>query len=62
MPLLALVLSVFSLGFEQLVQWRYGAMGVIGLVLLTIGFKARNSTCIGIGAVVLVLLFSQPTT
>ncbi|MFG2794058.1 hypothetical protein [Streptomyces sp. NPDC048419] len=42
MPLLALATAAFVIGLEQLVQWQYGATGIIGLVLLTIGIKARN--------------------
>ncbi|WP_405797612.1 hypothetical protein [Streptomyces sp. NBC_01506] len=62
MPVIALVLATFALGFEQLVAWHFGAMGVIALVLLSIGIKAKNPTCAGIGAVVLALLLMQPGT
>ncbi|MGW2514005.1 hypothetical protein ACWC0A_32350 [Streptomyces scopuliridis] len=60
MPLLALVIATFGLGLEQLVQWRFGPMGIIALILLSIGIKSRNSTCAGIGAVVLILLVMHP--
>lgn len=60
MPLLALALATFALGFEQLIEWQFGAMGVVGLAMLTIGVKARNTTCTSIGAVILVLLLAQP--
>ncbi|MEU0370415.1 hypothetical protein ABZ070_09155 [Streptomyces sp. NPDC006283] len=60
MPLLALVLATFALGFEQLVQWQFGAMGVVGLAMLTIGVKARSATCTAIGSIILVLLLTQP--
>lgn len=60
MPLLALVLATFALGFEQLIQWQFGAMGVVGLAMLTIGLKSKNAACTGIGAVILVLLLAQP--
>lgn len=48
-----------SLGLEQLVQWRYGAMGVVCLLLITTGARARNSTCLGAGAFLFVLLMAQ---
>jgi hypothetical protein len=60
MPLFALVIATFGLGLEQLVQWRFGPMGIVALVLLSIGIKAKNPTCAGIGAVVLALLVMQP--
>ncbi|MGW0776558.1 hypothetical protein ACWD01_23545 [Streptomyces sp. NPDC002835] len=60
MPLIALVLATFALGFEQLVQWKYGAMGVVGLAMLTVGLKARSTACTVIGSVILVLLLTQP--
>lgn len=42
MPVLALVSAVFVIAFEQIVQWRYGATGIVGLLLLTIGIKAKS--------------------
>lgn len=41
MPFLALASAVFVVGFEQLVQWRYGPAGIIGLLLIAIGAKSR---------------------
>lgn len=58
-PIVALVLALLVVGFEQMVQWRFGAMGVIGLTLLTVGVKAKNSTCSCLGAVVLVMLLAH---
>ncbi|MFJ3337237.1 hypothetical protein [Streptomyces sp. NPDC086766] len=60
MPALALVSAVLVIGFEQLVQWKFGAMGIVGLLLLTIGVKARNPTIGSIGAVVLAILVAGP--
>jgi len=60
MPVIALLSAVFILGFEQLVQWRYGPTGIVGLLLLTIGLKAKNPTCSSIGAVVLALMIAGP--
>ncbi|MET9670922.1 hypothetical protein ABZY19_37215 [Streptomyces sp. NPDC006475] len=47
MPLIALFL-------EQYVQLRYGFVAAVGLALLTIGVKAENATCAGIGGILLV--------
>ncbi|MFI6338423.1 hypothetical protein [Streptomyces sp. NPDC050535] len=60
MPLIALVSAVFVVGFEQLVQWHYGPAGIVGLLLLTIGIKAKNPMCSSIGAVVLALMVAGP--
>ncbi|MET9965079.1 hypothetical protein ABZZ80_03895 [Streptomyces sp. NPDC006356] len=60
MPAIAFVSTVFVLGFEQLVQWKYGPMGIIGLLLLTIGLKARSPALSSIGAVVLAALVTRP--
>ncbi|ANH92187.1 MULTISPECIES: hypothetical protein [unclassified Streptomyces] len=60
MPVLALVSAVLAVGFEQFVQWRYGAAGMVGLVLLTVGTKAKNHTVSSAGAVLLALLLAGP--
>lgn len=54
-----LVGTVMSLGMEQLLQTRFGALGVLGLFLIAVGVRARNSTCASVGAVILVLLMAQ---
>ncbi|MCH0566087.1 MULTISPECIES: hypothetical protein [unclassified Streptomyces] len=59
MPLVAIALAALAVGFEQLVQWRFGLMGIVALVALTIGVKARNAMIGGIGAVVLAMLLAQ---
>ncbi|MBT3154481.1 hypothetical protein HTV45_27035 [Streptomyces sp. CHD11] len=59
MPLVAIALAALAIGFEQLVQWKYGPMGIIAFVALTVGIKARNATLSGIGAVILVMLLAQ---
>jgi len=56
MPLFALLLAGLVIGFERLVEWQFGALGVIGFVLLSVGVKAKNITCSCIGAVVLTML------
>ncbi len=60
MPAITFLSAVFILGFEQLVQWKYGPMGIIGLLLLTIGLKARSPALSSIGAVVLAALVTRP--
>jgi hypothetical protein len=54
MPLCILLL-------EQFVEWKYGVLGAIALLLLGIGRKSHNSTCTGVGAVFLALLLIQPS-
>ncbi|MFF4837232.1 hypothetical protein [Streptomyces sp. NPDC001315] len=60
MPVLALLSAVLVVGLEQTVQWKYGAVGVIGLLLLTIGIKAKSPAVSSIGAVVLAALVTRP--
>ncbi|MFE5890804.1 hypothetical protein AB5J55_19525 [Streptomyces sp. R11] len=60
MPVLALLSAVFVVGVEQTLQWKYGATGIVGLLLLTIGIKAKSPTVSSIGAVVLAILLSGP--
>ncbi|GAA3863875.1 hypothetical protein GCM10023084_16360 [Streptomyces lacrimifluminis] len=60
MPAIALLAAVFISGIQQFVSWQYGTSGVVGLLLLTIGIKARNATLSSIGAVVLALLVTGP--
>jgi hypothetical protein len=60
MPAIALLSTIAVVAFEQTVEWRYGTMGIVGLLFLTVGLKARNHTCSSIGAVILALLFAGP--
>ncbi|MFJ9664232.1 hypothetical protein ACIRPP_06355 [Streptomyces sp. NPDC101219] len=60
MPLIALVLAALAVGFEQILQWKFGPMGIIAFVALTVGIKAKNNLVSGIGAVILVMLLAQP--
>lgn len=57
-PVVALTLTVLLVGLEQMLQWRYGPMGVIGLALLGIGVKARNVTCACLGVLVIAMLLA----
>ncbi|MGP4083252.1 hypothetical protein [Streptomyces sp. KR55] len=59
MPLIALVIAALAIAVEQFVQWKFGPVGLIALVALTIGVKAKNSLLGGIGAVLLVVLLAQ---
>ncbi|MFE4669461.1 hypothetical protein ACFRI7_13585 [Streptomyces sp. NPDC056716] len=60
MPVLALLSAVFIVGFQQLVQWKYGAAGIVGLLLLSIGVKAKSPAITSAGTVLLALLLTGP--
>ncbi|MEU5087486.1 hypothetical protein [Streptomyces sp. NPDC021356] len=60
MPVLALVSAIFVVGFEQIVQWKYGATGMVGLLLLTVGIKAKSPALSSAGAVLLAMLVTGP--
>ncbi|MFG2129003.1 hypothetical protein ACGFNV_14560 [Streptomyces sp. NPDC048751] len=60
MPALAILSAVFIVGFEQAIQVKYGAAGFIGLMLLTVGIKAKSPAVSSVGAVVLALLVAGP--
>ncbi|GAA2606482.1 MULTISPECIES: hypothetical protein [Streptomyces] len=60
MPVLALVSTVCVLAFEQIVQWRYGTAGIIGLLLLITGIKAKRPSLSSVGAVMLALMVARP--
>ena len=60
MPVLTFFSAAFVITFEQLVQWRYGPVGITGLLLLTIGLKAKSPTCSSVGAVLLALMLAGP--
>ncbi len=59
MPLVAILIAGVAIAFEQAIQWKYGPMGIIAFVVLTIGIKAKNTMFSSIGAVILVMLLSQ---
>ena len=60
MPALALVSAVLVITVEQLVQWKYGAAGLLGLLLLTIGIRSTRPGVSSAGAVLLALLVTRP--
>ncbi|MFD7769712.1 hypothetical protein [Streptomyces sp. NPDC059787] len=61
MSVLALAFAVLVVTVEQLVQWKYGAAGILGLLLLTIGIRANRPGVSSAGAVLLALLVARPT-
>ncbi len=61
MPALALLSAAFVVAFEQLVQWKYGPAGIVGLILLTVGVKAKSPAVSSVGAVMLALLVTRPS-
>ncbi|MCX5200357.1 hypothetical protein OG897_02610 [Streptomyces sp. NBC_00237] len=60
MPALLLLSAVLVIGFEKFVEWRYGAAGSIGLLLLAIGAKAKSPACASVGATVLTVSVIAP--
>ncbi|GAA2876563.1 hypothetical protein [Streptomyces mexicanus] len=60
MPALAILSALFVVGFEQIVQVKYGAVGFIGLLLFSIGLKAKSPALSSVGAVVLAMLVAGP--
>ncbi|WP_225833921.1 hypothetical protein [Streptomyces sp. NK08204] len=60
MPALALLSAALVVGFEQLVQWKYGAAGIVGLLLLSVGSKAKSPAVSSAGAVLLAVLLAGP--
>ncbi|MFI8212959.1 hypothetical protein [Streptomyces werraensis] len=60
MPVIALISAVVVVTVEQLVQWRYGAAGLLGLLLVTVGIHAKRPGVSSTGAVLLALLVARP--
>ncbi|PWI16428.1 hypothetical protein DI272_21340 [Streptomyces sp. Act143] len=60
MPAIYLLSALFVVGVEQTVQWKYGAAGILGLLLLSVGVKAKSPALSSIGAVMLALLVAGP--
>ncbi|WP_121702129.1 hypothetical protein [Streptomyces sp. E5N298] len=44
MPVVALAAAVLVVGFEQLLAWKFGPVGVVGFLVLAIGLKSKNVT------------------
>ncbi|GGS84752.1 hypothetical protein [Streptomyces cinerochromogenes] len=60
MPVLALVPALLVVGFEQAVEWRFGAAGIVGVLLLTVGLRAKSPAVSSAGAVLLAILLAGP--
>ncbi|AYL36796.1 hypothetical protein ACFTZ8_22600 [Streptomyces fungicidicus] len=60
MPVLALVPALVVVTVEQLLQWEYGAAGIVGLLLLTVGIRSNRPGVSSAGAVLLALLVTRP--
>ncbi|MEV8596558.1 hypothetical protein ACIHFC_25375 [Streptomyces sp. NPDC052013] len=60
MPVLAIISAVLVITVEELVQWKFGVAGIVGLLLLTIGIKANSPGVSSAGAVLLALLLARP--
>ncbi|MDN3028760.1 hypothetical protein [Streptomyces sp. S.PB5] len=60
MPALYLLSAIFVVGVEQTLQWKYGAAGILGLLLLSIGIRAKSPAMSSVGAVMLALLVAGP--
>ena len=54
-----LAISLCAYAFEELVQWRYGAAGMLAVALVTIGHKLKSTACTVIGLTALALLLAQ---
>lgn len=54
----AIFFTVVENGAEQLVRWKFGTAGFIGLLLFSIGIKARNATVASVGAALLAILIA----
>ncbi|MBT3154479.1 hypothetical protein HTV45_27025 [Streptomyces sp. CHD11] len=60
MQFLTLVSAVLIITVQQLVEWRFGVAGLIGLLMLTLGIRANRPGISSAGAVLLALLVSRP--
>ncbi|MFJ9634102.1 hypothetical protein ACIRU8_41095 [Streptomyces sp. NPDC101175] len=55
-----LICRIAAMALDQLIQTRYGALGVLALLLIVVGAKKGNAICASIGALILALLMTQP--
>ncbi|WP_255954455.1 hypothetical protein [Streptomyces odontomachi] len=55
---ITIAVAALAIGFEQLVQWKYGPMGIIAFLLLSLGVKTRSSALTCIGSVIIVMLLT----
>lgn len=59
MIVIQLLSNLVVIGLEQLIQWRYGAMGLVALALITVSIRMRSENWLAVGAVLLLLLMLQ---
>ncbi|MBA9046656.1 MULTISPECIES: hypothetical protein [Streptomyces] len=60
MPAPALLSATLALALEQLVQWKYGTAGALGLLLFTVGHRAKSPAVSSVGAILLAVLLTGP--
>ncbi|MEU6660397.1 hypothetical protein [Streptomyces sp. NPDC046821] len=60
MTVLTFFSAVLVVTFEQLVHWRYGPVGIAGLLLLAIGARRKSTACSSVGAILLTLTLTRP--
>ncbi|MGV4984326.1 hypothetical protein ACWC0C_00365 [Streptomyces sp. NPDC001709] len=53
-------MQTFAFVLEQLVQWKYGTAGGVGLFLFSAGIKANRPAVTSTGAVLLAVLLAGP--
>ncbi|MZF90016.1 hypothetical protein GTY56_34355 [Streptomyces sp. SID5643] len=58
--MIELLRSTPAVALHALAQWRYGATGLMALVLLLVGIWRRNATCSAVAAIVLAALVTRP--
>lgn len=59
MVVFELLSAVLAMSADHLLQTRFGALGVLCLLFVGVGVRARNTACLSTGAVILILLMIQ---
>lgn len=54
-----LVSAAIGFGIEQMLQSRYGTLGLLALILVAIGIHARNWTCVSLTVLVFMYVITQ---
>ncbi|MEU2898014.1 hypothetical protein ABZ690_09280 [Streptomyces sp. NPDC006967] len=60
MQFFTLVAAVLVITVQQLVEWKFGVAGLVGLLMLTLGIRANRPGISSAGAVLLALLVARP--
>ncbi|MEU9247523.1 hypothetical protein [Streptomyces sp. NPDC048385] len=55
-PAIVMTVATFIVAFEQIVNYKYGATGIVGLCLMAIGIRAKSPAVMSFGAIFIVLL------